>query len=162
MPSSSLPFLTAFESLLAEFSAKLVQIPEETAGTSLEPGKWSAKQELGHLIDSALNNHIRLIRMQIEARPELPGYEQNEWVRLNRYQSRPWAEIIGLWRMLNQHLLAAASQVVPRDWERIGIFTTPWQPMAGEATDEVTLRFLIEDYVEHMRHHLEHLLRWRE
>jgi len=161
MSAQPLQFLAAFRTILNEAPARLVQIREEDASRSLEPGKWSAKQELGHLVDSAVNNHIRLIRMQVETHPDLPGYAQNDWVRLNSYQERSWEQIVALWRMLNTHLVTAAEQVTAEGWQRTGVFISTWGTAPNaDSSGVITLQFLIEDYVEHMRHHLDHIARW--
>lgn len=152
---------SSFRTLLNETPGRLARIPDDVAARSLEENKWSAKQELGHLADSAINNHARLIRVQIETCPELPGYDQREWVRRNGYQSRSWAEIITLWQTLNQHLLLAAGRISLEDWQRTATFLSAWgKPPASVSPDVITLRFLFEDYIEHMRHHLKHIDRW--
>src|SRR3984885_7181321 len=66
----------------------LVTISEAEASVPERPGKWSAKQVIGHLIDSAVNNLGRIVRLQIEAGQSLPGYKQMEWVRLQHYAER--------------------------------------------------------------------------
>ena len=38
------------------------------------PDSWSPRQELGHLIDSAANNHIRFVRAATEPEFSGPGY----------------------------------------------------------------------------------------
>src|SRR5688572_1880475 len=68
------------------------------------PGKWSPKQVIGHLIDSAANNHQRFVRAQETSALQLPGYQQDHWVRSQRYEARPWDELTALWHGYNRHL----------------------------------------------------------
>jgi hypothetical protein len=68
----------------------LVTISEAEASVPEREGKWSAKQVIGHLIDSAVNNLGRIVRMQIEPGQSLPGYEQMAWVSLQHYGEREW------------------------------------------------------------------------
>jgi|SRR5271165_2560365 len=116
-----------------------------------KPGpKWSRKEELGHLIDSAANNHLRFVRAALEPQYTGPGYDQDACVRLHGYQDLPWQDILELWRRYNL-LLAELIARIPAEK-----LATPCS-VAGNAP--VTLKFLIEDYVLHLRHHVDHILR---
>jgi hypothetical protein len=57
---------------------RLLQIPEEESRRPLSKGKWSAREVIGHLIDSAANNHQRFVRAQFRDDLVFPGYEQEE------------------------------------------------------------------------------------
>jgi hypothetical protein len=133
--------------LVTTYEPRFVAIPEDSAGRSAAPEKWSRKQILGHLIDSAANNHQRFIRMQTAPELHFPGYEQNDWVRLNHYAARPWAELIALWAAYNRHLAAVMERIAP---ETLGHM---WDK--GDARYD--LEFVATDYVVHLRHHLEQI-----
>jgi hypothetical protein len=135
--------------LVETSEGKFLAIPEEAASLASGPGKWSRKQILGHLIDSATNNHQRFIRMQTGAELHFPGYAQNDWVRLNHYEGRPWAELVTLWAAYNRHLAAVMEQIAPETLGHI------WDWEEGR----YTLEFVATDYVEHLRHHLEQIER---
>jgi len=139
--------IAKFSDVLEKTPALLDAISPEEAAKQPAPGKWSKKQELGHLIDSACNNHQRIVRAQVEANPSLPNYDGERWVALHNYQGMEWKEVIARWRMLNQHLLRAASGVSPQAEKRK-------LTVGGK---EMTLAFLIEDYVRHLLHHLGHI-----
>jgi hypothetical protein len=79
---------------------RLRALTEAEVSASRADGKWSRKEILGHLIDSAANNHQRFVRAQMVAAFEWPGYEQNEWVRVHGYGDRAWTELLGLWLAL--------------------------------------------------------------
>src|SRR5262252_10395120 len=83
---------------------RLHLIGEAAASRRPAPGKWSKKEILGHLIDSATNNHQRFVRAQISDELTFPGYEQDEWVRRQDYNSKPWNELVELWRLFNRHV----------------------------------------------------------
>jgi hypothetical protein len=125
-------------------------LPEATA--AIRPGgdaTWSAKEELGHLIDSAANNHIRFVRALIEPEFRGPSYAQNDWVRIHRYQEMPWLTIVEFWLQYNDFLTTILARV-PNEKLDTTCFVG-----SGEA---VSLQFLMEDYVLHMQHHIDHLL----
>jgi hypothetical protein len=111
--------------------------------------KWSRKEILGHLIDSAANNHQRFVRAQMVAAFEWPGYEQNEWVRAHGYRDQTWTELLGLWLALNGHV-ARVIELVPDSKA-----DTRCTIGGGDA---VTLEWLMRDYVRHLRHHLAQIL----
>ena len=128
---------------------RLRQIPDAEASNRPAPGKWSKKEILGHLIDSAANNHQRFVRLQLASRVDLPGYDGDEWVRVQRYQHRTWSEIIDLWQMYNTQLATLIREV---DKQALGHV---WHTPDGKDLD---LEFLMRDYVVHLRHHLDQIL----
>ncbi|MFN0006696.1 MAG: DinB family protein [Planctomycetota bacterium] len=102
------------------------------------------------MIDSAVNNHARIVRAVLEPRFEGPGYDQDGWISVHRYREIPWTELVEVWHAHNRiltPLIAGISDTALAKPCRIG----------GAAP--VTLGFLIDDYVLHMRHHLDQVLR---
>jgi hypothetical protein len=136
------------ESVLS-VSEKLRRISEDAASVRPAPGKWSAKEILGHLIDSAANNHQRFVRLQLSKQIDLPGYEQDDWVRLQAYQDHTWAEIVDLWTSYNRHLATVIRRLDPQALKNI------WKTPSG---NELDLEFIARDYITHTRHHLEQIL----
>jgi hypothetical protein len=128
----------------------LVTISEAEASVPECEGKWSAKQVMGHLIDSAVNNLGRIVRLQIEPGLSLPGYEQMAWVNLQHYAEREWAQVLALWFALNEQVAWTIAHVERARLANRGV-------VAGEP---LTLGFLIEDYVAHMEHHLRAMRLW--
>ena len=112
-------------------------------------GKWVKKEILGHLIDSALNNQQRFVRAQMTDRLAWPGYEQDRWVSLQKYKERPWTELVQLWEQLNRHIVHVMANVPD------GRLNT--KCVIGD-DDPVTLNWLMNDYVRHLRHHLDQIL----
>ncbi len=140
--------LDMLRNILNNVPKQLLGMDPQAVAKSPQPGKWSAKQELGHLIDSAANNHQRIVRAQVENQPALAGYEGDRWVELHNYQDRDWTELVGLWAVLNQQFLVAAQRAMA---------TGPERTCTIGGSGPLTVSFIIQDYVEHMRHHLEHI-----
>jgi len=122
---------------------------ESDAMRSRGPGKWVKKEILGHLIDSAANNHQRFVRAPLTDRLVFPGYQQDDWVAAQRYRERPWTELVDLWVALNRHV-AATIEAVPA-----GKLQTPCLIGDGEPHP---LEWVMRDYLRHLRHHLAQLL----
>lgn len=125
-------------------------LPEDS--TTVRPGGdsgWSPKEELGHLIDSAANNHARFVRALIEPEFHGPTYAQNEWVTVHRYQEMPWLTIVEFWYRYNNFIAALLTRVPENKL----------QTLCFVGSDKgVSLEFLVADYVLHMQHHLDHIL----
>jgi hypothetical protein len=130
---------------LAGAPARLAAISEEAASRRSGPDHWAPKEILGHLIDSAANNHQRFVRGQVFDRVDDPGYRQEEWVATQQYIAEPWPDLVNLWLLLNRHLLYLMRNVNAASLE------TPIA-IAGEAP--MPLSHVMIDYVRHLEHHL--------
>jgi hypothetical protein len=82
-------------------SLRLAAISDADAAKAAALGKWSPKQIIGHLIDSASNNHQRFVRANFTEDLIFPGYDQEKWVTLGQYADAPWSSLISLWREFN-------------------------------------------------------------
>ena len=151
MPTADLPAvkhaIEKLRSLIDVVPVRLSAIGDEQAAAKQSPESWSQKQELGHLIDSAANNHQRIARAQDETGLVLPGYDGDRWVELHSYQKREWRELIDLWRAGNKQLLAAARSAPEASWSH----------SVTVGGDEQTVGFVMADYVRHMTEHLRHI-----
>lgn len=123
----------------------LQSLSEADAAKPRAPGKWSPKQVIGHLIDSAANNHQRFVRGQQGSELVSPSYSQDQWVECQAYGARAWRDLTTLWHAYNTHLAHVIARIPP-DRARVRCTIGANQP--------VTLAFLAEDYLAHMKHHL--------
>jgi hypothetical protein len=134
----------------------LLTFDEARSARRPSPGKWSPREIIGHLIDSASNNHGRFVRAQFRDDLVFDGYEQDAWVAAQQYQDAPWAELVGLWRAFNLHLAhvmdvtPAAERLKPRAAHNLDRLA--WRALPADRP--ATLDFFMEDYVEHLKHHL--------
>ena len=140
--------LKHLRTLINEIPPRLNKLPPSQLELKPSASNWSPKEELGHLLDSAANNHQRIVRAQLEDEPKMPGYDGDAWVELHRYQQRNWQELIELWRALNKQLLVAAEAVPDSAWLRTCTIAD---------SKPLTLKFVFEDYIDHMTHHLQHI-----
>src|ERR1041384_4776736 len=91
-------------SMVVDVAAEaLLAIPDDVAAQRPAPGKWSIKEIVGHLIDSASNNHQRFVRARWQDDLIFNGYEQESWVAAEDFQSAPWERLVALWAEFNLH-----------------------------------------------------------
>jgi uncharacterized damage-inducible protein DinB len=134
----------------------LLAFDDETARRRPAPGKWSAKEIIGHLIDSASNNHQRFVRAVFQDDLMFAGYDQAQWVIVQHYQDAPWNEMVALWASFNRHLahvMASVPQTTRRHRHaRHNLHRIAWQPV--EEHEPASLDYMMDDYVGHLHHHL--------
>jgi len=143
-------FAAATELLAAidEIFPVLQNLPERTAALRPAAGKWSIKEILGHLVDSGINNNTRFIKIQQISLQDLPVYDQEFWVKGQAWQHLGWQELINLWAGFNRHL-ALTIRTIPAS-------TLFHQCRIGDR-EPATLLFLVNDYVEHFKHHIKQI-----
>jgi len=112
------------------------------------PDSWSPKEIIGHLIDSASNNHQRFVRLQIQDGLIFPDYGQDneKWVRAQQYQEKDWTELLSLWQHFNFHLAWIIQTVSPDVLNHI------WRL---DDNTQVSLRDLMIDYLRHLKAHVD-------
>jgi len=125
-------------------------LPDKTLTFRPSENAWSTKEIIGHLIDSASNNHQRFVRLQLVKRLNFPDYGQDNihWVKIQSYQQHPWHELLGLWRYFNLQLARIVRSVDPT------CLTHVWQV---DAKTSITLFDLMTDYLRHLENHLEQI-----
>lgn len=150
-----------FEALILKTEKQLRTIPEHNTNISPAPGKWSQKEILGHLIDSAFNNHRRFVLGQFKDNLVFEGYEQNAWLNVQGYDQLSWFELIDLWHVLNTHILHIIKVIplekVTRENIEHNLDQICWQKI--EKGKPACLEYLINDYYGHMEDHLKQIYR---
>jgi len=142
---------------------RLQSIPDAQSAARPAPGKWSRKEIIGHLIDSAANNHQRFVRASFQDALVFPGYDQDEWVRAQRYQDARWARLIDLWATYNLHVAhvmeSIPAQVRERPRTRHNLHEIAWRTVPE--SQPTTLDAFMRDYVGHLKHHIDQALATR-
>ncbi len=124
---------------------RLQHLTEGQSNELIRTGGWSRKEVLGHLIDSALNNHQRFVRASLDGKYEGPSYDQKGWIASHGYAEIPWTALLEHWRAQND-LLARVVARIPQ--HRLGA--------SCQVSDDptVTLSFLVVDYLNHLETHV--------
>jgi len=126
--------------------SSLRSISDDEYNSKPSPAKWSKKEILGHLIDSAQNNIRRFIIAQYEYRPKIT-YNQDKWVALSNYQGYDLNNLIQLWYFMNKHICEILRSMPPAMAER-----------ESETEELHTIKWLAKDYIKHLLHHLHQVL----
>ena len=127
---------------------RLLALSEQQASAKPYPEKWSVKQILGHLVDSASNNHQRIVRMQEVADIGMFRYTQTHWVECQHYQAEPWRDLVNLWYFANKHLAHIIERVDRGSLSNVCDMGYP---------EPATLHLVISEYFRHVRHHLDQI-----
>ncbi len=149
-------WLEDFKQTIESAAPQLLQITESQSERPRAEDQWSSKQIIGHLIDSAANNHARFVLGQLKDDLVFPGYEQDRWVASQHYQEASWSQLVELWRAYNLHL-AHVMSYVPKEKLETPCTQHSLQTIAFQTVDSsapVTLEYLMKDYVVHLKHHL--------
>lgn len=128
---------------------ELLKISPELASKRPKPNSWSKKEILGHLIDSASNNHQRFVRGAQNAAADFPVYKQDSWVEVQHYNEMEWSGLIELFYQYNYHIsrvIAFLPEKSLNNFCNLG------------KENPATIQFVIEDYLKHLKHHLEKIL----
>ncbi len=135
--------------LIAQISPQLGDVSLYALHEKPSPEKWSKKEIIGHLIDSACNNQQKFVRMTAQPHFDFVGYEQNHWVAAQAYNEADWKNLLALWTHYNLHLAHIIASVRPETLQHT-------ISINGEGL--FTLEFIMSDYVEHLKHHLRQIL----
>jgi len=138
----------SFQHRIATADALLASIGESRASEAFRPGGWRRKEVLGHLLDSAANNHQRFVRAALDGHYEGPGYAQEEWVRLHAYAELPWQVLLASWRDRNATLTRLVTRIGAQSLQA---------PCQIDGEPAVPLQAVIEDYLRHLEHHVEQI-----
>lgn len=133
------------------FSQKISAIPEAEFSAKHAPNKWSKKEVLGHLTDSAQNNLRRFICGQYDTTPPKIVYEQDFWVKANDYQAKRSSDVILLWRLVNEQICSVLRTMPAANYSQ--------SCDTGKQEEQLhSLQWMAEDYVKHMKHHLNQII----
>jgi len=146
--------------IVSEAKTQLLVVPETETSSRPQADKWSKKEVLGHLIDSAANNHQRFVRGQLKEDMIFNGYAQAEWVKVQDYPSRSWKEIVELWAAYNlqiAHIMDNMPEAIRfRASTKHNLHQIAFRTV--QAHESTCLEYFMVDYVGHVEHHLKQIL----
>ena len=150
------PYIEELRRAVEEAAPRLLAIGDAESKRYPRPGKWSPAEIIGHLIDSASNNHQRFVRAQFQNDLVFPGYDQDRWVAFQTYRDAQWVDLVTLWKTFNIHI-ARIMENTPdsvRNSPRVkhNLDKLAWR--AVPADQPATLDYFMNDYVVHLKHHL--------
>ena len=147
-------------SIINSIRPRLLGMSEEQAAQRPAPDKWSPKEIIGHLIDSASNNHQRFVRAQFTDELVFDGYQQEAWVKVQHYGEANWENLVQLWYYFNWQLARVMASVPDpmRHQLRPKHNLNKIAMNVVAATEPVTLEYFMLDYVKHLEHHLLQIL----
>lgn len=152
-------YLTRWQKKIFEIEKQLTAIDKDLAKTKPKPDKWCINEILGHLIDSAINNHRRFILMQIQDDLVFEGYEQDKWVELQNYIIKDLKTLIETWEILNLNIISSLMEVNPSLWKKeykVHSFDEIlWKEIPK--TTAATPEYFVKDYFGHLDHHLKQI-----
>jgi DinB superfamily len=156
--SESSFYISELRTIVDRESARLLGASPDAVERRPAKGGWSAKEVLGHLIDSAAVNHQRFVRAQWQDLV-FAAYAQDDWVEAQKYQDAPWIELVALWREYNRHIARVMTAIpisVRLKEHRIhNLHEIAMKP--APADQPASLEYLMRDYVEHLQHHLKQI-----
>ena len=152
MPACAIDLANAVDQALPGLRA----LGDDVTGRRPAAGKWSPREIIGHLIDSASNNHQRFVRASFQDDLVFAGYDQDQWVALQHYQEARWEDLLTLWASFNRHLarVMAATPTDVRRRERRSHNLDRIAMRSVAAGSPATLEYFMDDYVLHLHHHL--------
>ena len=153
-------WLSDFRQTIDTSTERLLQIDESESAKPGADGKWCAREIIGHLIDSAANNHARFVLAQVRDDLVFAGYEQDKWVEIQHYREASWPLLVQLWQAYNLHLLHVMA-VTPDQKLKNLCFQHTMHEIAWKTVGErepITLEYVMQDYIAHLKHHLGQIL----
>ena len=154
-------YVAELRDAIRKFTPSLEEMSEEATRHRPAPGKWCPREIIGHLIDSASNNHQRFVRALFQDDLVFPGYEQDAWVSAQRYREAPWDELLALWRSFNLHIArvmeAAPAEQRLRERAHHNLDELAWKAVSRD--EPATLDYFMADYVAHLQHHLGQIIK---
>ena len=137
--------ITEYENKINNFYGIMME-NKDIVDKKISEEKWTLKEMVGHLIDSASNNHQRIIRLQIDKKINFPAYEAEDWKNITKIKEFDFVDLINLWKLYNYYILHLIKNISEYNLDNI------WE-INGK---EITMKFIIEDYFgSHIDWHIE-------
>ena len=149
-----------FEEIIRKAEALLRNISAKNANMPYAPGKWKRIEMLGHLVDSAANNNRRFILAQINDSLIFEGYAHQDWVKFQKYETASWNNLITFWVAYNMQIIHHIANIPDEKLSEQTVNHNLHDICMNKLSvgSPANLKYLINDYFEHMQHHLDQIL----
>lgn len=134
------------EKILEQYKPGLYAIGGDSLVFKPAPHRWSKKELIGHMVDSAQNNIRRFIVARYEENPYIV-YDQDKWVAISNYQNYDSKDLVDLWYLLNKHITIILRNTSDETAQR-----------TCSAQSQETIEWFARDYIKHLLHHLHQVL----
>ncbi len=138
------------KSITLDFYSRYSGLDDQIASVNLSADKWSLKQIIGHLIDSASNNHQRFVRLQLADDVKFADYDKDQWLHVEKHNLVLFTDLFTLFLYLNRLLAHLIENMDPK------VLAHKWIVNWDENTKFMTLESLIDHYIEHLMYHVRH------
>jgi hypothetical protein len=139
------------QQIVRKYTEVFNDLSEKEFSQKTRSDKWSRKEVVGHLIDSAQNNLRRFICGQYETTPPHIIYEQDFWVKANGYGNMNSQDVIQMWKLINLQICTVIRSMPAANHTRLC--------NTGKGTESLqSLKWLAEDYVKHLKHHINQVI----
>ncbi len=136
-----------YKEIIDNFYEYFKSIDSEITKVKLSEDKWSLKEIIGHLIDSASNNHQRIVRLQISDLLDFPQYDCEQWIRVQKYNNFDWEFLVTLWYHYNGLILNIINGIKSEHLQNLWV---------KDEDNSITLEEIIRQYYIHLEKHMEH------
>jgi hypothetical protein len=138
------------EEIVEAFYLRYKDVNDAIASNKLSHDKWTLKEIMGHLIDSASNNHQRFVRMQIKDKLDFPDYDNEVWLGIGSYNTMPFSDLLNLFRYYNRLI----GHIIRHIHEKS--LSNTWRIPIDGVPKNITLEGLVRHYLEHIEGHIAH------
>ena len=146
-------------SLVENIREELTGLDEEYVSQKGSPDQWSRKEILGHLIDSACNNHRRFVLFSNQQHLHFDGYHQEDWVNAQNYDDANWIDLVDLWYAYNVHIGRVIRQM-PKSKLKEETLDHNFDKIAFRRVSHgqpSSMQYFIKDYILHLQHHIDQI-----
>ncbi len=138
------------DELIEIFKSDFSRLDEQITSLRISQDKWTLKEIIGHLIDSASNNHQRFVRFQLSESLEFPDYKNGEWLIIQKHQNMNFMDLLLLFYYYNKLLINIVRNLDEK------CLNHEWNIKWDENSTYITFESLLTHYVNHMKSHLTH------
>lgn len=135
-----------YSEIIETFRKRLGAVPERITGIRPDQDSWSLREIIGHLVDSASNNHQRFVRLQFGDLLGFPAYDGEGWIKVQNYREMDWDSLVTLWYSYNLLLLHVIENLDAGSLDNVWI----------KDEEALTLEYLVKDYFRHLQWHIDH------